>query len=101
MSCALLGLAVARAEPPEKPSYLASMKSVHTVEQTHPDSSAAGTNGLRKDKRADHQNSGETGDAPMTHARLRVAALRGDAQRLITESIRDATQRGEGVLVRQ
>ena len=41
-----------------------------------------------------------TGDAPMTHARLRVAALRGDAQRLITESIRDATQRGEGVLVR-
>jgi peptidoglycan/LPS O-acetylase OafA/YrhL len=34
-SCALLGVAVAQAEPPEKPSYLASMKSVHTVEQTH------------------------------------------------------------------
>src|ERR671913_947665 len=34
-SCALLGVAVAEAEPPEKPSYLASMKSVHTAEQTH------------------------------------------------------------------
>jgi len=67
-SCALLGLAVARAEPPEKPSYLASMKSVHTVEQTHPDPSTAGTNGLRKDERADHQNSGENGEAPMTQA---------------------------------
>ena len=41
-----------------------------------------------------------TGDAPMTHARLRLAALRGDAEALITESIRDATERGEGVLVR-
>jgi hypothetical protein len=41
-----------------------------------------------------------TGDAPMTHARLRLAALRGaDAQPLITMSIREATQRGEGVLV--
>ena len=42
-----------------------------------------------------------TGDAPMSHARLRLAALRGgDAQALITASIRDATERGEGVLVR-
>jgi DNA-binding CsgD family transcriptional regulator len=42
-----------------------------------------------------------TGDAPMTHARLRLAALRGgDAEVLITNSIRAATQRGEGVLVR-
>jgi peptidoglycan/LPS O-acetylase OafA/YrhL len=67
-SCALLGVAVARAEPPEKPSYLASMKSVHTVEQTHPDSSAAGANSLRKDKRADRQSFGENVDAPMTRA---------------------------------
>jgi hypothetical protein len=41
-SCALLGVAVAQAEPPEKPSYLASMKSVHTVEQSHHTSSTAG-----------------------------------------------------------
>ena len=42
-----------------------------------------------------------TGDAPMIHARLRLAALRGaDAQPLISASIREATQRGEGVLVR-
>lgn len=34
-ACALLGVAIAQAKPPEKPSYLASMKSVHTVEQTH------------------------------------------------------------------
>jgi peptidoglycan/LPS O-acetylase OafA/YrhL len=65
-SCALLGVAVARAEPPEKPSYLASMKSVHTVEQTHPESSSAGTDSLQKDRQAENQNSGEIGDAPMT-----------------------------------
>jgi peptidoglycan/LPS O-acetylase OafA/YrhL len=41
-SCALLGVAVAQAEPPEKPSYLASMKSLHTVEQSHHASSTAG-----------------------------------------------------------
>jgi peptidoglycan/LPS O-acetylase OafA/YrhL len=32
-SCALLGVAVAQAKPPDQPSYLASMKAVHTVEQ--------------------------------------------------------------------
>jgi DNA-binding CsgD family transcriptional regulator len=42
-----------------------------------------------------------TGDAPMVHARLRLEALRGgDAEVLITDCIREATQRGEGVLVR-
>ena len=42
-----------------------------------------------------------TGDAPMSHARLRLAALQGrGAEALITASIRDATERGEGVLVR-
>ena len=42
-----------------------------------------------------------TGDAPMSHARLRLAALQGgDAQALITSSIAEATERGEGVLVR-
>ena len=49
-SCALLGVAVAQAEPPEKPSYLASMKSVHTVEQTPHTSSTAGTDSPRKDR---------------------------------------------------
>jgi DNA-binding CsgD family transcriptional regulator len=42
-----------------------------------------------------------TGDAPMSHARLRLVALQGgDAEALITASIAEATQRGEGVLVR-
>jgi DNA-binding CsgD family transcriptional regulator len=42
-----------------------------------------------------------TGDAPLSHARLFLSALRGsDAEALITASIRDATERGEGVLVR-
>ena len=42
-----------------------------------------------------------TGEAPMSHARLHLSAFRGiDAQTLITESIRDGTERGEGILVR-
>jgi hypothetical protein len=45
-------------------------------------------------------NMAATGHAPMTHARLRLAALRGDAEVLIMNTIREATQRGEGVLVR-
>ena len=41
-----------------------------------------------------------TGDAPMSHAPLRLAALKGgDAEVLITASIREATERGEGGLV--
>ena len=50
VSCALLGVAVAQAKPPEKPSYLASMKSVHTVEQPPDTSSAAGIEGSKKDR---------------------------------------------------
>jgi peptidoglycan/LPS O-acetylase OafA/YrhL len=41
-SCALLGVAVAQADPPKKPSYLASMKSVHTAERSHQETSTAG-----------------------------------------------------------
>jgi len=48
-SCALLGVAVAQAKPPEKPSYLASMKSVHTVEQSNHTSSTTGEDNLEKD----------------------------------------------------
>src|ERR671913_1430194 len=40
-SCALLGVAVAQAKPPEKPSYLASMKPVHTAEQMPQEKSSA------------------------------------------------------------
>jgi peptidoglycan/LPS O-acetylase OafA/YrhL len=47
-SCGLLGVAVAQAEPPEKPSYLASMKSVHIVEQTPHTSSTAGIESPQK-----------------------------------------------------
>jgi peptidoglycan/LPS O-acetylase OafA/YrhL len=47
-SCALLGIAVAQAEPPEKPSYLASMKSVHTVEKSHHTSSTVESDGPQK-----------------------------------------------------
>ena len=48
-SCALLGVAVAQAKPPEKPSYLASMKSVHTVEHSQQSSSTTGIDSLGKD----------------------------------------------------
>ena len=42
-----------------------------------------------------------TGEAPMSHARLRLNAFRGiDAESLIAESIRDGTERGEGIVVR-
>ena len=42
-----------------------------------------------------------TGNAPMSHARLHLAAYQGgDAEALIRSSIGDGTERGEGVLVR-
>jgi peptidoglycan/LPS O-acetylase OafA/YrhL len=81
-SCALLGVAVAQAEPPEKPSYLASMKSVHTVEQSQHVSSTAGIVSSRKDGQSLEQegqeqvkaqtaakktwNSGRTGSSAFT-----------------------------------
>ncbi|MDQ3497978.1 MAG: acyltransferase [Actinomycetota bacterium] len=71
-SCALLGIAVAQAKPPEKPSYLASMKSVHTVEQTHDRSSTTGINSLRKAKPSLEQEDHEK--APVKSARDRGKA---------------------------
>jgi peptidoglycan/LPS O-acetylase OafA/YrhL len=65
-SCALLGVAVAQAEPPEKPSYMASMKSVHTVEHSHHASSPAGIDSSWKDNQADHENSKGTSDSGRT-----------------------------------
>jgi peptidoglycan/LPS O-acetylase OafA/YrhL len=47
-SLALLGVAVAQAKAPEKPSYLASMKSVHTAEGSHHAASGNGTDGFRR-----------------------------------------------------
>jgi hypothetical protein len=49
-SCALLGVAVAQAKPPEKPSYLASMKSVHTVEHSQQSSFTTGIDRLRNNE---------------------------------------------------
>jgi len=71
-SCALLGVAVAQAKPPEKPSYLASMKSVHTVEQSHDTSSTTGIESLQKQKLSLAQDQdaktadGSAGDADST-----------------------------------
>jgi len=58
-SCALLGVAVAEAEPPEKPSYLASMKSIHTVEQTHHTASTAGIQNPNKVRPTPEQEASE------------------------------------------
>jgi len=38
--CAVLGVAVARTEPPDQPSYLSSMKAMHTAETASPPPSA-------------------------------------------------------------
>ena len=48
-SLALLGVAVTQAQPPEKPSYLASMKSVHTAEKSPHTSSTTGVDGVKQD----------------------------------------------------
>jgi hypothetical protein len=66
-SCALLGVAVAQAEPPEKPSYLASMKSVHTVEQSHHASSTTGIDRPSLEQEG-HEQAPEDGHTPGTKA---------------------------------
>jgi peptidoglycan/LPS O-acetylase OafA/YrhL len=76
-SCALLGIAVAQAEPPKKPSYLASMKSVHTVEQSQQETSTAGIDRPQKDwpsheqeghEKAPDKTNGIAGASPMAEA---------------------------------
>ena len=74
-SCALLGVAVAQAEPPKKPSYLASMKSVHTAEghkikgeargANKTDGSATDADSIASNKGTQEENPGDTGAAPM------------------------------------
>jgi peptidoglycan/LPS O-acetylase OafA/YrhL len=74
-SCALLGVAVAQAEPPKKPSYLASMKSVHTAEGHEIKGEARGANktdgratdadSIASNEGTQEENPGDTGDAPM------------------------------------
>ena len=80
-SCALLGVAVAQAEPPEKPSYLASMKSVHTVEQTHHTSATPGIESPQKDRPSLEQGANE--NAPDNGLRVK-------------EEIREAMKTGVG-----
>jgi peptidoglycan/LPS O-acetylase OafA/YrhL len=62
-SCALLSVAVAQARPPEKPSYLASMKSVHTVEQSNHTSSTTGKDNLEEDGSSLQQGDSKIQDA--------------------------------------
>jgi hypothetical protein len=74
-SCALLGVAVAQAEPPNKPSYLASMKSVHTAEgheikgevrgANKTDGSATDADSIASNEGTQEENPGDTGAAPM------------------------------------
>ncbi|HET7270122.1 MAG TPA: hypothetical protein VFI90_03465, partial [Rubrobacter sp.] len=58
-SCALLGVAVAHAKPPDKPDYLASMKAVHTMEHSPHTSSIGKIDSPPKDdpssKKEDHE----------------------------------------------
>ena len=72
---------------------------LHTIAAWHV---LAGTFSLAETQLAEADSiMAATGDAPMSHARLRLEALRGgNAEAFITNSIREATQRGEGVLVR-
>jgi DNA-binding CsgD family transcriptional regulator len=71
---------------------------LHTIAEWH---SRAGDLALAGTLLAEAESiTAATGAAPMSHARLRLAALRGgDAEVLITASISDATERGEGVLI--
>ncbi len=55
-SCALLGVAVAQAKAPEKPSYLASMKAVHTTQQPTHTSSTPGVDSPPKDEPSAQQD---------------------------------------------
>jgi peptidoglycan/LPS O-acetylase OafA/YrhL len=74
-SLALLGVAVAHAKPPEKPSYLASMKSVHTAEQPQHKSSPGAnttpnnaTSFQRDHKKAPEKNLGAAGQSNRSDA---------------------------------
>src|SRR5215216_3066952 len=59
-SLALLGIAVAQAQPPKKPSYLASMKSVHTAEKSPHTSSRTGENSVKQDRPSTNQEDEKT-----------------------------------------
>ncbi|MDQ3863392.1 MAG: hypothetical protein M3317_07820, partial [Actinomycetota bacterium] len=55
-SCALLGVAVAQAKPPEKPEYLASMKAVHTAQQAQHKSSTTSVDSRPKNEPSSQQD---------------------------------------------
>jgi hypothetical protein len=86
-SCALLGMTVAQAKPPEKPSYLASMKPVHKAEQMPQEKSSAFEleddrqaqdnslgfkeevrEAIKTDEGTQGENPGGDGDAPVARA---------------------------------
>jgi hypothetical protein len=103
--CAVLGVAVARAEPPDQPSYLSSMKAVHTAEavprtstaevDSPPTDESPHPQGLQKDQPTqsgsdkDPQNpKAETGD------RARAAGPRADKNPSNTKPGTESTARG-------
>jgi len=96
-SCALLGVAVAQAKPPEKPSYLASMKSVHTVEHSQQSSSTTGIDGLRKDGPSPEKAPVMSPrDKAETQDTLKTDEIAGDADSNANEGTRYEDSRVDG-----
>ncbi len=64
--CAVLGVAVVQAEPPDQPSYLSSMKAVHTTQEMPPPSATAEVdnppNDESPDPREHRKDKGATSD---------------------------------------
>jgi peptidoglycan/LPS O-acetylase OafA/YrhL len=89
-SCALLGVAVAQAKPPEKPSYLASMKSVHTVERSNHTSSTTGEDNPKKDGSSLQQDDRRIHDAKTSDESA------GDANSTANEGTQDEKSRADG-----
>jgi hypothetical protein len=96
-------VAVAQAKPPEKPSYLASMKSVHTVEHSQQSSSTTGIDRLRKNKPSPEEGGEKapvigSGDKTETRNALKTDENAGDADSKATsEGARDEDSRENGV----
>ena len=89
-SCALLGVAVAQAKPPEKPSYLASMKSVHTVERSNHTSSTTGEDNPKKDGSSLQQDDRKIHDAKTSDESA------GDANSTANEGTQEEKSRVDG-----
>jgi peptidoglycan/LPS O-acetylase OafA/YrhL len=82
-SLALLGVAVAHAKPPEKPSYLASMKAVHTAEQPqHEPSTTEGNNPSGTVSSSDQGREGAPGEKA-NRADASAAGSQADTEKTI------------------